>query len=247
MAAYRLDVEMQNVLHVRGQLVHHREVAEHTGSMCDDDSPDARRSQDADPRHAMRLPSDTVRWYTSYTVLLTSSSLFPASSLIVIALSYVGLTHPLARSRVLVLSTCPLHVKRTSPRCLLLYPEDGGSTYLLTYLLTPWTRVLEKLTGFKANQEIPRILWNPKVHYRTHKRPPHVPILSQLHPAPTTPSHFLKIHLNIILPSTSWSPQWALSLGFPHQNLVHTSPFLHTCNMARPSQSSRFYHPNYNR
>ena len=31
-----------------------------------------------------------------------------------------------------------------------------------TYLLTPWSRVLlEKLTGFAANQEIPHILLNP--------------------------------------------------------------------------------------
>ena len=97
--------------------------------------------------------------------------------------------------------------------------------YLLTYLLTPWRRVLlKKLTGFAANQQIPRILWNPKVHHRTHKRPPPIPILSQLHPVPTTPSQFLKIHLNIILPSMSWSPQWSLSLRFPYQNPVYASP-----------------------
>ena len=115
-----------------------------------------------------------------------------------------------------------------------------------TYLLTPWSRVLlEKLTGFATNQEIPHILWNPKVHHRTHKRLPPVLILSQLHPVPTTPSHFLKIHLNIILLSTSWSPQWSLSLRFPHQNLVQISPFLHTCHMSSPSQSSRIYHPHY--
>jgi hypothetical protein len=78
---------------------------------------------------------------------------------------------------------------------------------------------------FAASQEIPLVLWNPKVPHRTHKRPPRITILSQPNPVLTPTSHFLKIRPNIIVPSTPRSPQRSLSVRFPHQKPVHTSPF----------------------
>ena len=93
-------------------------------------------------------------------------------------------------------------------------------TYLLTYLLTYSTEQSPswEANRFSASQEIPRILWNPKVHYRIHKSPPSVPILSQI--KSITPNHsswrsilILSSHLSLGLPNGLFPS------GFPTKTL----------------------------
>ena len=90
---------------------------------------------------------------------------------------------------------------------------------------------------FAASQEIPRISRNPKVHYRTHKRPPPVSILGQPplcmlrdisprnRPSPTPRSEWGVVYFRIVL-----SPEKAsrlclfLNISVLQGGVVSTSP-----------------------
>ena len=81
------------------------------------------------------------------------------------------------------------------------------STYnalILTYSMEQ--RPSWEANQFSASQEIPCILWNPKVHYHIYKSSPTCTILSYVNSVHTPTFYFLKSHFNICS---------YLCLGFP--------------------------------
>jgi hypothetical protein len=121
------------------------------------------------------------------------------------------------------------------------HETESGLSDLLSYLRTYSLHIKSpslEANRFSTSQEIHRILWNPKFHYRIHKCPPPVYILSQTNPIHASPSHVLKIQFNIILPSTPRSSKWSLSFRFRHQNPLCTSPLFYACCMPSPSNCS---------
>jgi len=103
------------------------------------------------------------------------------------------------------------------------------------YSLTPWSTVLlEKLTGFQLVKKFPAFHGTRRfITAFTSARHLSLSWASSIQSIPPLPTHFLKIHLNIILAFTPGSPKLSLPLRFPH----------YTCYIPAPSHSSRFYHP----
>jgi hypothetical protein len=99
---------------------------------------------------------------------------------------------------------CALRFLRVRVACSSYVRLPSGVSYIthsLMELSPSW-----EATNCAATQELPSVLWNPKVHYRVHKNPPLVPVLSQINPNHTIPSYLrssliLSIHLRLGLHS----------------------------------------------
>jgi hypothetical protein len=74
-----------------------------------------------------------------------------------------------------------------------------------------------------AGQEIPRILYNPKVHYRTDEST--TGSYTEMIPAYvyTLGHDFLSIYFSIVLPSTPRSSNWSLPFGFSSKSFERIS------------------------
>jgi hypothetical protein len=56
----------------------------------------------------------------------------------------------------------------------------------------------QEVASSAATQELPSMLWNPKVHYHVNKSPLLATVPSQISPFHSTQSYVSKIHHNII-------------------------------------------------
>jgi hypothetical protein len=136
--------------------------------------------------------------------------------------------------------------KPLDQQCLGKQPVHCEKSYKLPtciHLLTPWSRVLlEKLTGFAASQQIPRIYGTRKfITVLTSTR--HLSLswarsIQSPPPPPTSWRSFLILssHLRLGVPIGLFTS------GFPTKTLC-TSTLPHTRHMPSSSHPSWFYHP----
>ena len=119
---------------------------------------------------------------------------------------------------------------------------DGLKIYAYTYLFTPWcTALLEKLTGLQEVKKFPAFHGTPRfITALTNVRHLFLSWASPIQSIYSHPTSWIPI-LILIHPSTPRSPQWSLSLRFPHQDPIHPPLLTHTLHMPSPSHSSSSY------
>jgi len=115
-----------------------------------------------------------------------------------------------------------------------LWPEFRVETscYVIKFFVNCVFVVIENIDRYynsreqssSTNQEIPHIIWNPKIHCRINKSPPPVPLPSQINPVHAPIPHIdnvviLSSHLHLGFPSGSLSkvflPEYCTHLSCP--------------------------------
>jgi hypothetical protein len=106
--------------------------------------------------------------------------------------------------------THPTSSRTSFPVCTAV--QTDSLLLISTYIWLTKSEFL-KVNSALASGEIPHIL---RIHHRVRNSTPPVPIISQMYPVHMLPSHFIKIHFNIILLSKHTSSRCS-SLRFPYQ------------------------------
>jgi hypothetical protein len=121
-----------------------------------------------------------------------------------------------------------------SETLVITFQTHGAESYLLNpmELSFSWNS-----NRFTTHQEITCIVWRPKIHNLVHKVPLLFPVLSWISPVHAIPTELFKIHLSIIILSTSGLQSTQVFPPIPF-----TNPHPQKCYMPHPSHSSWYDH-----
>ena len=131
----------------------------------------------------------------------------------------------------------------TQYSCIVICTSSTTTTYLLTYLLTPWCKVLlEKLTGLQLVKKFPT--FHGTRRFITALKSVRQMCLFWANPIQSIYQHLtswksiliLTTHLRLVFPSGLFPS------GFPHQEPIQPPLLTYTRHMPSPSHFSRFYH-----
>ena len=110
----------------------------------------------------------------------------------------------------------------------------------LYLIYTSWQNSMEQSPSWEAkrssaDQDFLALYGVQRLITALYKSPSLLCILCQINPVHAPPSHVLKIHFNIILPSIPMFSKWSPSLRFPNHNSICTSSLPpNTCHMTWP-------------